>query len=173
LGDGNGISIRAAGAGNAIRCNYVHHLVAPMKMQSAIRTDGGQNDTLIKEDVIYKCVARGIILNNRCGNNIIADLIAPPRGYYLSLRGGPITGATIQRNIYFCASDLAAGRAMLKKQQRDGVDLHSLAVDPQCVDAASGDFPLKSDSVALKRRFVPIDFCKVGLIDKRIRKRNQ
>jgi hypothetical protein len=42
LGDGNGIYIRGAGAGNVIRRNYVHHLVAPMHMQAAIRTDGGQ-----------------------------------------------------------------------------------------------------------------------------------
>ncbi len=103
LGDGNGIYIRGAGAGNVIRRNYVHHLVAPMKMQAAIRTDGGQRDTLIAENLIYKCVAQGIILklNNRCENNIVADVIAPPRGYCLSLREGPMTGATIQRNIFY------------------------------------------------------------------------
>lgn len=106
LGDGNGIYIRGAGAGNAIRRNYIHHLVAPMIMQAAIRTDGGQMDTLIAENVIYKCTSQGIILklNNRCENNIIADIIAPPRGYYLSLREGPMTGATIQRNIFYSSN---------------------------------------------------------------------
>ncbi|WP_391540473.1 right-handed parallel beta-helix repeat-containing protein [Rubripirellula lacrimiformis] len=107
LGDGNGIYIRGAGAGNVIRRNYIHHLVAPMLMQAAIRTDGGQRDTLIAENLIYQCTSQGIILklNNRCENNIVADIIAPPRGYYLSLREGPMTGATIQRNIFYSSSN--------------------------------------------------------------------
>ena len=52
---------------------------------------------------------------------------------------------------------------MLKKQQRDGVDLHSLAVDPQFVDAANGDFRLNPNSPALKLGFIPIDVSNVGL----------
>ena len=59
MGDGNGIYIRGAGAGNVIRRNYIHHLVTPMIMQAAIRTDGGQRDTLIAENLIYKCMAQG------------------------------------------------------------------------------------------------------------------
>lgn len=107
MGDGNGIYIRGAGAGNVIRRNYVHHLVAPMKMQSAIRTDGGQKGTLITENIIYKCTAQGIILklNNRAENNIIADIIAPPRGYYLSLREGPSDDASIKNNIFYASTD--------------------------------------------------------------------
>ena len=106
LGDGNGIYIHGAGADNVIRRNYIHHLVALMKMQAAIRTDGGQTDTLIAENLIYKCTAQGIILklNSRCENNIVADVIAPPRGYYLSLREGPLTGATIKRNVFYSSS---------------------------------------------------------------------
>ena len=66
-----------------------------MKMQCAIRTDGGQMDTLIAENLIYKCVSQGIMLklNTRVENNIVADIIAPPRGYYLAVREGPLTGA--------------------------------------------------------------------------------
>lgn len=209
LGDGNGIYVRGAGAGNVIRRNYIHHLVTPMLMQAAIRTDGGQRDTLIAENLIYKCMAQGIILklNNRCENNIIADILAPPRGYYLSLREGPMSDALIQRNIlystgsdtvfidelapgnrtktedrrgralarakdantdyniYFDASDPTLGKAMLENQQRDGVDTHSLAVDPLFVDPANGDFRFKPDSPALKLGFVPFDPSKVGLVD--------
>jgi hypothetical protein len=107
LGDGNGIYIRGAGAGNVIRRNYIHHLVTPMLMQAAIRTDGGQRDTLIAENLIYKCMAQGIILklNNRCENNIVADVLAPPRGYYLSLREGPMSDAVIKRNIFYATSE--------------------------------------------------------------------
>ncbi len=206
LGDGNGIYIRGAGSGNVIRRNYIHHLVAPMKMQAAIRTDGGQRDTVIAENLIYKCTSQGIILklNNRCENNIIADVIAPPRGYYLAVREGPMTGATIKRNIfyssdectfidelppgrgramedrrgrklaaskqadtdyniYFCANNRKLGAEMLKKQQGDGIDVHSVAADPLFVDPANGDFRLKPDSPALKMGFVPFNMSKVGL----------
>ncbi|WP_146508216.1 right-handed parallel beta-helix repeat-containing protein [Thalassoglobus neptunius] len=107
LGDGNGIYIRGAGSGNIIRHNYIHHLVAPMQMQAAIRTDGGQTDTHIFGNLIYRCATQGIILklNNKCENNIVAEILAPPRGYYLSLREGPMTGATIQRNIFYSKSE--------------------------------------------------------------------
>lgn len=208
LGDGNAIYIRGVGGGNMIRRNYIHHLVAPMIMQAAIRTDGGQMDTTISENLIYKCTSQGILikLNNRCENNIVADIIAPPRGYYLAVREGPLTGATIQRNIFYsssdtctfidelsprknrpsedrrgralaqskqaqtdhniysCVADRKLGQKMLKSQQKDGVDHHSLAVDPLFVDPANGDFRLASNSPALKMGFVPFDMSKVGLI---------
>lgn len=207
LGDGNAIYIRGAGAGNVIRRNYVHHLVAPMIMQCAIRTDGGQRDTLIAENLIYKCVSQGIMLklNTRCENNIVADIIAPPRGNYLALREGPMTGATIKRNIlyspgkecvfidelppgngrttedrrgrklakamdtdtdyniYYCQADPELGKTMLEKQRGDGVDTHSLAVDPLFVDPENGDFRLKPNSPALKLGFIPFDISKAGL----------
>jgi len=207
MGDGNGIYIRGAGAGNVIRRNTIHHLVTPMLMQAAIRTDGGQRDTLIAENLIYKCMAQGIILklNNRAENNIVADVLAPPRGYYLSLREGPMTDAVIKRNIfystgkdtvfihelppakgrktedrrgralarakdadtdyniYYSTAGPALGKAMLAKQHADGVDTHSLAVDPLFVDPKNGDFRLKPNSPALKLGFVPFDMSKVGL----------
>jgi hypothetical protein len=207
LGDGNAIYIRGAGAGNVIRRNYVHDLVAPMHMQCAIRTDGGQRDTLIAENLIYRCTSQGIILklNNRCENNIVAEIIAPPRGNYLAVREGPMAGATIKRNIfysssepvtfidelppgkgratedargrklassrdadtdfniYYCASNRELGHRMLEKQHRDGVDAHSLAVDPLFVDPERGDFRLQPDSPALKMGFVPLDVTKIGL----------
>ena len=127
MGDGNAIYIRGAGAGNVIQRNYVHHLVAPMIMQAAIRTDGGQMDTLISENLIYKCTSQGILskLNNSVENNIVADIIAPPRGYYLSLREGPLTGAKIQRNIFYSSStectfidELPAGKGRQSEDRR-------------------------------------------------------
>jgi len=102
LGDGNGIYIRASGAGNIIRRNYVHDLVAKTGKQSAIRTDGGQMDVLISENLIYNCRSQGMTLklNNRFENNIIADII-PPGGTYLKLVEGPSNGATNKRNIFY------------------------------------------------------------------------
>lgn len=207
MGDGNGIYIRGAGAGNVIRRNYIHHLVQPMLMQAAIRTDGGQRDTLITENVIYQCMAQGIIikLNNRAENNFVVDVLAPPRGYYMSVREGPMTGAAIKRNIfysvnketvfidelppgnqkksedrrgrelarakdadtdsniYFCAVDPSLGENMLQKQQSDGVDANSRAVDPMFVDPENGDFAFKPGSPALEMGIVPLDVSEMGL----------
>jgi len=117
LGDGNGIYIRGAGAGNVIRRNYIHHLLAPTQMQAAIRTDGGQRDTLIAENLIYKCASQGIKLklNNRAENNIIADIIRCRA--YVSLREGPMTGATFKRNILYHRS---GKRCIFIDQDRKG-----------------------------------------------------
>jgi hypothetical protein len=106
LGDGNGIYIRAAGPGNIIRRNYIHHLVAETDKQSGIRTDGGQMDALICENLIYKCKSQGMTLklNNRFENNIIADVIAP-RGVYLKIVEGPMIGASNKNNIYYSTKD--------------------------------------------------------------------
>jgi len=110
MGDGNAIYIRGAGARNIIQRNYIHHLVTPMIMQCAIRTDGGQRDTIIRENIIYKCTSQGMMLklNTQFENNIIADIISPPRGYYLSLREGPLTGATIKHNIFYSSDSVEA-----------------------------------------------------------------
>lgn len=207
LGDGNAIYIRGAGAGNVIRRNYIHHLVTPMIMQCAIRTDGGQRDTLIAENLVYKCYSQGIMmkLNTRVENNIVVDVIAPPRGYYLCLREGPMKGATIKRNIlyscgketefinelppgggqgsedrrgrtlaqlkdidsdyniYFSTVDRDLGEKTLKKNQGEGVDKHSQAIDPMFVDPENGDFRFKPDSPALKMGIVPINLSEIGL----------
>ena len=37
-------------------------------------------------------------------------------------------------NIYYCAGDPALGRDTLERAQNDGIDAHSLAVDPRLAD---------------------------------------
>ena len=105
LGDGNGIYVRGAGAGNVIRGNYIHHLVSPINGQSGMRTDGGQMDTLFTGNLLYKCKSQGMTLklNNRFENNIVADVIAP-RGVYLKIVEGPMKGASNKRNIFYSSS---------------------------------------------------------------------
>jgi hypothetical protein len=205
LGDGNAIYIRGSGAGNVIRRNYIHHLITPIALQAAIRTDGGQRDTLVAENVIYKCMSQGIKLklNNRAENNFIIDLLeathkgetVEPR--YLALLEGPMTGGSIKRNIlyhsgkdakffyqgsksrgrnaalakdadtdyniYYCGKDPKMASKTLNKAQKDGIDLHSQAVDPLFVDPANGDFRFKPGSPALKMGILPIDLSKIGL----------
>jgi len=206
MGDGNAIYIRASGEGNLIQRNYIHDMVGTTQMQAAIRTDGGQTGTMIRENLIYNCTSQGILtkLDNKVENNIVANIIAPPRGYYLSVREGPLTGASIQRNIFYSTSkigrfidelppgkgrtsedrrgralakvmdadtdnniyfntvDAEMGKALLEKNQKNGVDKNSLSVDP--LFAENGDFTLKPDSPALKLGFIPIDISKAGLI---------
>ncbi len=115
MADGNGIYVRGAGSGNVIRRNYIHDLLGPTRMQAAIRTDGGQRDTLISENIISRCTSKGIVLklNNRVENNVVVDLVeARFRGAsipasYLTLRESPLTGATILRNIFFASAEQA------------------------------------------------------------------
>ena len=59
-----------------IRRNYVHHLVAPTQMQSAIRTDGGQRDTLIAENLACAANVDANIEANRVSNG---QLFSPER----------------------------------------------------------------------------------------------
>jgi hypothetical protein len=67
-----------------------------------MRTDGGQMDALFSGNLLYKCKSQGMTLklNNRFENNIIADVIAP-RGIYLKIVEGPMTGASNKRNIFY------------------------------------------------------------------------
>ena len=67
-------------------------------------------------------------------------------------------------NIYYCAGNRQLAQKELEKAQRDGVDAHSLAVDPLFVDPQNGDFTFKPGSPALKRGFRPIDMKKIGLL---------
>ena len=68
-------------------------------------------------------------------------------------------------NLYYCAGNPELSQKTLEKQQRDGVDVHSLAADPLFVDPANGDFRVKPGSPAVKLSFIPIDLSKVGLRD--------
>ena len=137
LGDGNGIYIRGAGPGNIIRGNYIHHLVSDIHGQSAIRTDGGQEDTLIAGNLIYKCKSQGVTLklNNRFENNIVADVIAP-RGTYLKIVEGPMKGASNKRNIYYSSladcdfiSELGAGKGNVGEDRRGRVPARMKDID--------------------------------------------
>lgn len=154
LGDGNGIYIRGAGPGNVIRGNYIHHLVTETNAQGAIRTDGGQMDTLISENLIYKAKSQGMTLklNNRFENNIIADVIAP-RGTYLKIVEGPMNGASNKNNIFYssmpdCAfiSQPGGGKAKDKGKAKFGEDSRGrIRARMKDVDSDNNIYYCKSD----------------------------
>ena len=45
----------------------------------------------------------------------------------------------------------------------DGIDVHSLAIDPPFLDPEYGDYRLKPESPVRKAGFLPLDFTRVGL----------
>lgn len=117
LSDGNGIYISGAGEGNVIRGNYVHHILG-YGCQSGIRIDDFQEDAVVTENVVYKCVSGGITLkhNNTVTNNIIAEMIGErtydgrefqPYGFIL-LRRGPSDYSVIENNIYYQSGDIVS-----------------------------------------------------------------
>ncbi len=43
-------------------------------------------------------------LENRFENNILVDILCPPRGYFLSVREGPFT-SSVQKNIFYASGE--------------------------------------------------------------------
>ena len=102
LDDGNAIYTSATGPFNIVRCNYLHHISRPV---AVLRTDGWQKDTLIAENIVYKC-SGGIHRKNynHIENNIFVDV--PEKGEYIGFRSFPAEelttiGSRIQRNIFY------------------------------------------------------------------------
>ena len=100
LGDGNAIYASGGGPCNMIRRNYIHHVQNSMGM---IRTDGWQKDTVIYENIMYKCSA-GIQRKsyNHIENNIFVDISR----LYIKFASFPeekrtTIGSRIQRNIFY------------------------------------------------------------------------
>ena len=97
----------------------------------------------------------------------VIDELPPGRGRTTEDRRGRKLATSKQAetdyNIYYCTANRQLGAQMLQKQQSDGVDAHSLAVDPMFIDPANGNFALHPDSPAWKLGFVSFDISKVGL----------
>ncbi len=104
LGDGNGIYLSATGPGNIVRGNYLHHISSGNRCRGAIRTDGWQRDTLICDNIIYKC-SRGIVRKNynHIENNYIIDCVdmAEYIGFWSFPYDEPTLGSRLQRNILY------------------------------------------------------------------------
>lgn len=67
-------------------------------------------------------------------------------------------------NLYFCPSDPNWAQAHFDAERESGVELHSMAADPQFVDVAQGNLRLQKNSPALKLGFEPIAFDRIGLL---------
>jgi len=177
LGDGNCIYISGAGAGNIVRQNYLHD-VDSANINANIRCDDDQHQTLIEENVIFRCCGEGFISkgNNTIVNNIVANLrpntsAGVPCGHtrgYLVLPYGSVKGSVIQRNIFYAQE---AGQTVLFEGSRHKVptllrdckadyNLYFNAADPEWGSRflkAQRLFGIEEHSVSADPLFVDID----------------
>jgi hypothetical protein len=65
-------------------------------------------------------------------------------------------------NLYYCAEDPAGAAAFLAAKREEGIDAHSVAVDPRFADPERGDFTLRPESPAFALGFQPLDLSRVG-----------
>ncbi|MHC5183642.1 MAG: right-handed parallel beta-helix repeat-containing protein [Planctomycetota bacterium] len=109
MGDGNAIYLSGAGTGNLIKRNYIHHILSS-GIQTALRPDDLQEQTMFEENIVYKCVYGAVEHkhNNDYINNIFA-CIYPTNIHgrtwnewaYVIFGRGPNTGSRLQRNIFY------------------------------------------------------------------------
>lgn len=104
LGDGNAIYISGCGANNSVKRNYVHDITGH-GAQSAIRADDVQNKTLFTQNLVVDTVCPAFTnkKTNHFSNNIMINTGTAKRVRYDSfilMRQGPVTGSTMQRNIF-------------------------------------------------------------------------
>ena len=113
MGDGNAIYLSGAGTGNIVRRNFIHNILSS-GIQTALRPDDLQEQTLFSHNIVYKSVYGAVEHkhNNDYINNIFA-CIYPTNihgrtwhewGYVIYGRG-PNTGSRLQNNIFYDESD--------------------------------------------------------------------
>ncbi len=115
MGDGNAIYLSGAGTGNFVQKNYIHNIFSS-GIQTALRPDDLQKQTLFSDNIIYRSVYGAVEHkhSNDYINNIFAS-IYPTNIYgrewkawaYFIFGRGPNTGSRIQRNIFVNHIDVA------------------------------------------------------------------
>jgi hypothetical protein len=66
-------------------------------------------------------------------------------------------------NVYHNTADPAWGFRHLHRERGNGIEAHSLPVDPMFLDAENGELRLEKGSAAWKLGFEPIDMARMGL----------
>ena len=112
LGDGNAIYVSGCGRDNVVRGNFIHDIFGPGS-NAMIRTDDLQYETLIEQNLVYRCGGPGVYLKHRNDfiNNVLVDLgVEDPEAIYegkpkftgyVGFRRAPVTGSKVQRNILY------------------------------------------------------------------------
>ncbi len=105
-GDGNCIYISGAGPGNKVIENYCHDCPS-RHMNSTIRCDDDQNDTLIKRNIIHRTAgdAEGFLIKGR--NDVIENLLVDLRTNsgrhrgYMRFYSGTVESSVIRGNVFY------------------------------------------------------------------------
>lgn len=191
LSDMAGIYTLGLHTGTVIRNNLWHDFAATRYGGWGIYFDEGTTGILAENNVVYRSTHGGFHQHygkeNRVQNNIFAfgrdhqiqrSRVEPHLTISLDrnivywdnqspLFGGDVsdTKFAFDNNVYWRAAggDLKFGKRSLAEWRDIGMDRSSVIGDPKFVDAANGDFTLKSDSPALKLGFKPIDLRGVGV----------
>lgn len=109
MGDGNAVYLSGAGTGNLIRRNFIHDIFSA-GVQTALRPDDLQEQTLFSENIVYKCVYGAVEHkhDNSYINNIFANIYPLNRNgepwdewAYVIFGRGPNTGTRVQNNIFY------------------------------------------------------------------------
>lgn len=153
-----------------------------------IYLDGYTSHTIVRDNVVYRTVRGGIMINggdnNVIENNTLVDHsdtqmffnlwkgrgkgnrfvrnVVAWSGPEAKLRGGSGKGieyAECDHNLYWHAGQPVPELAALRKQ---GLEQHSVLADPLFVDPAADDFRLRPESPAFQLRIKPINTSAAG-----------
>ncbi len=109
LGDCNGIYISGTGAGNTVRNNYLHDIPSS-NFAEGIRCDDDQFQTLIENNVVFRCGGFATAYCSKGDNVFINNIAACPlptateRGLISLEPPGPHNGSVFRRNILYATS---------------------------------------------------------------------
>ncbi|MEE9369117.1 MAG: right-handed parallel beta-helix repeat-containing protein [Pontiella sp.] len=174
-GDGNCIYISGAGGGNRVVENYCHDSQS-MTMNSTIRCDDDQNDTLITRNIIFRNAGDGEGFLSKGKNDFVENLIIDMQSNndrhrgYLRFYGGIVEGSVYEHNIFYSRR---AGQTVLLenpalkdtpgtklRDSKADYNLFWCTEDPQWgADylAEQQDFGIETHSIAVDPMFEDID----------------
>lgn len=178
--------------GTVLRNNLIHDVDSFTYGGWGLYPDEGSSNILLENNVVYRCKSAGfhqhygrdnIVRNNIFALNKENQLMRTREEEHNSFTflhnivyfdSGNLLGSnwsndkfTIDYNLYFDARPGASVEKMFKDTslaawQKRGHDEHSVIADPLFVDAAKGNFQLKTDSPAFALGFKPIDISTAG-----------
>lgn len=176
LGDGNGIYVSGAGAGNVVRGNYIHDSPWP-NMNAAIRFDDDQDGATMTHNMVWRTCGDGFVIKgvNTVTNNIFAEIspclaegVNRRRGYFV-LPYGDVSGSVIERNIAYSTNkqmppltewrNADHGRALLRLCRSDR-NLYFCTEDPAWARAMLKEqcgYGVECRSIEADPRFVAIE----------------
>ena len=105
-GDGNCVYVSGGGTGNTVVENYCHDCPS-RHMNSTIRCDDDQNDTLIKRNIIHRVAGDGEGLLIKGKNDVIQNLLVDLRTNsgrhrgYMRFYSGKVEGSVFQGNVFY------------------------------------------------------------------------